>query len=229
MTSSAALRSPQTCFRLPHCLGCFAACGFPRPPALRDADYRLPPVIVLPLWIVLLLPVMVMASSESSRSAGAGVIVLLFVVLLYIGIRDKAYPRVLLLLFYLLGIMRLLIIPAFGEILRQWCAEFSASPPLSSTHFGLQRHQGAREGKWSAAVEKPPQGRHFHLAGSIMLLYVGGAAAEEQVNKGRRYARQSRLTPPQTRILFAPIPGGVINGQAPHSESTSVAVHRDLT
>ena len=86
MTSSAALRSPQTCFRLPHCLGCFAACGFPRPPALRDADYRLPPVIVLPLWIVLLLPVMVMASSESSRSAGAVVGVQLLVVLLYIEI-----------------------------------------------------------------------------------------------------------------------------------------------
>ena len=40
LTSSATLRSPQTCFRLPHCLGCFAACGFSRPPALRRADYR---------------------------------------------------------------------------------------------------------------------------------------------------------------------------------------------
>ena len=76
--------------------------------------------------------------------------------------------------------MRLLIIPAFGEILRQWCAEVTASPPLSSTHYGLQRHQGARVANRSAAVEKPPQGRHFHLAGSIMLLYVGGAATEEQ-------------------------------------------------
>ena len=84
-------------------------------------------------------------------------------------------------------------------------------------------------GKWSAAVEKPPQGRHFHLAGSNMLLYVGGAAAEEQDNNGKGYARQSRQKPPQTRILFAPIPGRVINGQAPHFESTSVAVPRDLT
>ena len=41
----------------------------------------------------------------------------------------------------------------------------------------------------------PPQGRHFHLAGSIMLLYVGGAAAEEQGNNGKRYARQSRQKP----------------------------------
>lgn len=134
-----------------------------------------------------------MASSESSRSAGADVIVLLFVVLLYIGIRDNARLQVIELLFYLLGIMRLLIIPAFGEILRQWYAEVGASPPLSSTHYGLQRHQGARARKWSAAVEKPPQGRHFHLAGSIMLLYVGGAAAEEQGNNGRRYARARSL------------------------------------
>ena len=34
--------------------------------------------------------------------------------------------------------------------------------------------------KRSAAAEKPPQGRHFHLAGVIMLLDVGGAATEEQ-------------------------------------------------
>ena len=89
--------------------------------------------------------------------------------------------------------MRLLIIPAFGEILPLWNAKVSASPPLSSTHFGLQRHQGARARKWSAAVEKPPQGRHFHLAGSIMLLYVCEAAAKEQGNNGRRYARARSL------------------------------------
>ena len=126
------------------------------------------------------MPVMVLASSESSRSAGAGVLILVLVLLLYIVIRDNARLQVFLLLFYLYGIMRLLIIPAFGEIFCQWYAKVSASPPLSSTHFGLRRHQGAREGKWSAAFEKPPQGRHFHLAGVIMLLDVGGAATEEQ-------------------------------------------------
>ena len=31
----------------------------------------------------------------------------------------------------------------------------------------------------SAAVEKPPQWRHFHLAGVIMLINVGRAATEE--------------------------------------------------
>ena len=31
----------------------------------------------------------------------------------------------------------------------------------------------------SASVEKPPQGRHFHLAGVIWLINVGEAAIEE--------------------------------------------------
>ena len=129
----------------------------------------------------------------------------------------------------LLGILRVLMIPAFGEILPLWDAKVGAGPSLSGTHYGPQRPCSANMGMWSAAVGKSAYDRHTHLAGSNMLLYVGGAAAEEQDNNGRRYARQSRLTPPQTRILYAPIPGGVINGQAPPSESTSVAVHRDLT
>ena len=86
LTSSAALRSPQTCFRLPHCFGRIRGLQRPHPPALRDADYRLAPVIVLPLWMLLLMRLVVMASSESSRSTGASAIVLLLVVLLYIGI-----------------------------------------------------------------------------------------------------------------------------------------------
>ena len=114
------------------------------------------------------------------------------------------------------------MIPAFGEILRRWCAKVSASPSLSSTHFGLQRHQGAEAEKWSAAVGKSAYGLVTHLAGSIMLLYVGRAATEEQVNNGRRYARQTSAEPRQTRILYGPNPGGEINGQAPPSDSTSV-------
>ena len=50
---------------------------------------------------------------------------------------------------------------------------------MSSTHYGLQRQCSARVTRRSASVEKPPQGRHFHLAGVIMLINVGGAATEE--------------------------------------------------
>ena len=55
----------------------------------------------------------------------------------------------------------------------------SARPSLSSTHYGLQRQCSAKVTRRSAAVEKPPQGRHFHLAGVIWLINVGGAAIEE--------------------------------------------------
>ena len=53
------VQDPQTCFRLPHCLGRFAPCGYSLPPALRRADYRLAPVIVLPLWFFVFIVVIV--------------------------------------------------------------------------------------------------------------------------------------------------------------------------
>ena len=86
MTSAAARLSPQTCFRLPHCLGRFAPCGFSLPPALRRADYRLPPVIVLPLWIVVLLMVGIVIIVETNRNSNAGVVILRLVMLLYMEI-----------------------------------------------------------------------------------------------------------------------------------------------
>ena len=180
LTSSAALRSPQTCFRLPHCLGCFAACGFPRPPALRRADYRLPPVIVLPLWFFIFIVVVVrmLGIDFNQKGNGRAVVLLLLVFLYYISRQENAVPLYIVLALY--GIWRLMMIPAFGEILRQWYAKVSAGPPLSSTHYGLQRPCSARVTMRSASVEKPPYGRHFHLAGVIMLLDVGGAATEEQ-------------------------------------------------
>lgn len=161
LTFSAALRSPQTCFRLPHCPGCFAACGFPRPPALRRADYRLPPVIVLPLWILLIVVVLVcLRHCCTSRACASVVLLLVVIILLYCYIKDFncLSPYIVLLLY---GILRLLIIPAFGEILRQWYAEVRASPSLSGTRYGPQRHQGAKGGKWYArqTSAKPRQTR----------------------------------------------------------------------
>ena len=122
----------------------------------------------------------------------------------------------------LLGIMRLLIISAFGEILLRWDAEVSARPPLSSSHYGLQRQCCAWEAEKRSAAASAPASRHRSLAGAQWLLCVGGAAAEEPDNKGKRYARQSRQKPPQTRIQYAPNPGGKINGQAPSFEEPSV-------
>ena len=61
----------------------------PRPPALRLAYYRLPPVIVLPLWFFVFVVVVVLMSVmdfNQKGSASMGV-VLLFVVLYHISKR----------------------------------------------------------------------------------------------------------------------------------------------
>ena len=47
-----ASRTSSTDLLPPSALPRFAPCGFSLPPALRRADYRLAPVIVLPLWIL---------------------------------------------------------------------------------------------------------------------------------------------------------------------------------
>lgn len=92
----------------------------------------------------------------------------------------------------LLGILRLLIISASGEILPWWNAEVSARPPLSSSHYGLNRLCCAWEADKRSAAASMPASRQRSLAGVQWLLYVGGAAAEEPDNKEKRYARQSR-------------------------------------
>ena len=88
------------------------ACSFSRPPALRDADHRLPPVIVLPLWFFVFIEVVVLMVVEVFNQKGSASmsVVLLFVVLYYVGDRQSTYLLYALLI--PLGIMRLLMIPA---------------------------------------------------------------------------------------------------------------------
>ena len=74
----------------------------------------------------------------------------------------------------------------------------SVRPSLSSTHYGLQRQCSARVTRRSASVEKPPKGRHFHLAGFIMLINVGGAAIEEPTA-----AAAAEYTPGKTVAIAA--------------------------
>ena len=114
------------------------------------------------------------------------------------------------------------MIPAFGEILRQWDAKVSAGPPLSGTHYGPQRPCSANVVMWSAAVGKSAYDRHTHLAGVNMLHESGFAVIVEQVNNVERYERQSRLKPPQTLIRLCPRPRGEMNGQAPSFDSPAV-------
>ena len=85
--TSAAARLRSTDFpRLPHCLGRFAPCGFSLPPALRRADYRLPPVIVLPLLMVMLLLVVVVMAVETNSRTCVSVVIYLLALFVYIEI-----------------------------------------------------------------------------------------------------------------------------------------------
>ena len=119
------------------------------------------------------------------------------------------------------------LFPPGGEILRPTSAKVGAGPPLSSTHYGPQRPCSAEEENRSAAAGMSAYGLVTRLAGVIRLLYAGRAVKEEPqaadaADKGVWYARQSRQKPPQTRILYAPIPGGVMNGQAPSFVASAV-------
>ena len=89
-------------------------CGLqlPRPPALRLADYRLPPVIVLPLWFFVFIVVVVLMSvmDFNQKDSSCAIVLLLYVLLYYMGRRHNACLVYMVLV--LLGIWRLLMIPA---------------------------------------------------------------------------------------------------------------------
>ena len=84
----------------------------PSPPALRDADYRLPPVIMLPLWFfVVVVVVVLMLGIAFNQKGGAGAVVILLFVLIYTNRKDTA-SLYLYVIFLLYGKMILMMIPA---------------------------------------------------------------------------------------------------------------------
>ena len=222
MTSAAArLRSTDLLSAFRTASAAFAACG-PARPAPKLADYRLPPVIVLPLWMLLPLSVVGESCNGFPCASATASSLLVVVFLLYHIRRQAARSRISLLVLLPLGIMRVLMSPAFGEILPWWYAEVGARPSLSGSHYGLKRPCGARVGKRSAAVGKSACGLVTHLAGANMLHEAGFAVVVEQVNNAERYERQSRLKPPLTLIRLCPRPRGEMNGQAPSFDSPAV-------
>ena len=94
------------------------------PPALRRADYRLPPVIVLPLWFFVF------------------IVVIVSIVWDYINRKGGGWSKERSISLYSISTIRDLETHDYsplGKILRQWYAKVSARPSLSSTHYGLQR------------------------------------------------------------------------------------------
>ena len=80
------------------------------------------------------------------------------------------------------------MIPAFGEIMVSADWADGARPPLSSTHYGLQRRCGAGVDQRSAAFGSPAE-----LASPIRLGYMSARQSAEAARparlKGKRYAR----------------------------------------
>ena len=118
-----------------------------------DADYRLPPVIVLFGRLVV-----VFVDVISNGSASARVLVFVYMVLMLYRISGHSASAYVLFLYaevlpliYLLGISRLLFFSAFGENFGPWYAKVRAGASLSSSHFALDRPCSA-EGKKRSAV-----------------------------------------------------------------------------
>ena len=129
---------------------------------------------MLPLWFFVFIVVVVrmLRMDFNQKSSGCEVVILLLIVLYYMESRQVS--PYLYMVSVLLGIWRLLMIPAFGEILRQWYAKVSASPPLSTVTTAYNA---------SAARGKQISGQLRHLyrqAGTEALLEFNGSSTSAE-------------------------------------------------
>ena len=89
-----------------------------------------------------------------------------------------------------------ILISAFGEIWGSADGADGARPPLSSTHYGLQRRCGAEVEKRSAVFGSPAE-----LASPIRLGYVSARRPDKAVRpaqlRGKRYGRLCQLLSPE--------------------------------
>ena len=143
--------------------------------------------------MVVLIVAEVMADGASARSVGVYVVSVLIVLL------GKTRPRAN--VFHIYQGMRPfclmpMMISAFGEILVSADGADGARPPLSSTHYGLQRRCGARVGKRSAVFGSPAE-----LASPIRLDYMSARQPDKAVRpariRGKRYGRLCQLLSPK--------------------------------
>ena len=156
----------------------------------------------------------------NQKGGGCAVVFLLLVFLYQISRQENAVPIYTVLV--LLGISRLLMIPAFGEIHRQCVAGGSARPSLSTVTTANRGSKARGSRMWSAAVGKSSCGRHSHLAGFFGLHDDVCAVIGEPHYNVYRYAASSRPRPSARSILYAPDPGGENIAQAPFSDSAAV-------
>ena len=126
----------------------------------------------------------------------------------------KIYNR-LLVLIVLLGKWRpradvadMPMIPAFGEILGSADRADGARPPLSSTHYGLQRGCGAEVDQRSAVFGSPAQLASPIRLGSMSARLSAEAARPARL-RGKRYGRLCRGKPAtDSHLVHPPGPQG---------------------
>lgn len=150
---------------------------------------------------VLAVVVMVVLVVEMLKVNSASACVLsLYIVSVLILLYRKMRPRA--------DVADMPMIPAFGEILGSADGADGARPPLSSTHYGLQRQCGARVDQRSAAFGSPAE-----LASPIRLGYMSARQSAEAARparlKGKRYGRLCRGKPAtDSHLVYPPNPQG---------------------
>jgi len=162
-------------------------------PLPLGADKRLPPLIV-PVISVLIVLVVWAGNHNYKRQS------VLPVLLYQQRVSTHTHVVVYMVVLLLLGILILIDISACRRNSASVVCEGQCMPSVvehSLRAGGPSRCEGRKR---SAALDKPPQGRLFQLAGFIMLLDVGQAATEEQL-KGERYERLQPLPPPLRSIV----------------------------
>ena len=138
---------------------------------------------------VVLVVVVVCANSASAC------VLSLYIVSVLILLYRKMRPRA--------DVADMPMIPAFGEILGSADGADGARPPLSGTHYGLQRRCGAEVDQRSAAFGSPAQLASPIRLGSMSARQSAEAARPARL-KGKRYGRLCRGKPATDSHLVRP-------------------------
>ena len=152
-------------------------------------------VQVLAVEVMMVLVVVEVCADGAGASA-----VFVYMVSVLIVLLGKWSPRA--------DAVLLLMISAFGEILVRADGADGARPPLSSTHYGLQRRCGAGVDQRSAAFGSPAQLASPIRLGSMSARQSAEAARPARL-RGKRYGRLCRDKPAtDSHLVHPPDPQG---------------------
>ena len=152
-------------------------------------------VQVLAVEVMMVLVVVEVCADGAGASA-----VFVYMVSVLIVLLGKWSPRA--------DAVLLLMISAFGEILVRADGADGARPPLSSTHYGLQRRCGAGVHQRSAVFGSPARLASPIRLGSMSARQSAEAARPARL-RGKRYGRLCRDKPAtDSHLVHPPDPQG---------------------